>query len=183
MRLFDAVPALLVVPSPRLLGKSSQGSARTTHHLRLVPFWNRRPRCGADHGGNDVPRTSPPLGLRCAEPSHFILSAGDGPYFRGAAGPYAPWPGSVAAEAGERLDRPAGRGAIRLPDQRPARGGQVSPSSQPPRDDDMLRLRPFDILKRTIGGSVVTAASAALARPKRFERVTLAFGGQDSTKK
>jgi hypothetical protein len=135
------------------------------------------------NGGNDVPGTSPPLGLRCAEPSHFILSAGDGPYFRGAAGPYAPWPASVAAEAGERLDRPAGRGAIRLPDQRPARGGQVSPSSQPPRDDDMLRLRPFDILKRTIGGSVVTAASAALARPKRFERVTLAFGGQDSTKK
>jgi hypothetical protein len=40
----------------------------------------------------------------------------------------------------------------------------------------MLRLRLFDILKRTIGGSVVTAASAALAHPTRFERVAF-FGG------
>jgi hypothetical protein len=43
----------------------------------------------------------------------------------------------------------------------------VSPSSQPPREGDLLRLRLFDILKRTIGGSVVTAASAALARHGR----------------
>ncbi len=69
---------------------------------------------GGDHGGNDVPGTGPPLGLRCAEPPHFILSAGDGPYFRSPAGPHAPWPSSVAAEAGERLDGPAGRGVIPL---------------------------------------------------------------------
>ena len=49
-----------------------------------------------------------------AAPPHFVLSAGDDPYLRRPARPYAPWPRSVAAEAEERLDGPAGRGVIRL---------------------------------------------------------------------
>ena len=61
--------------------------------LRLVLIWNRRPRRGGGHGGDDVPGTSPPLGLRCTGSSHFILSAGDDPYFRGSAGSHAPRPG------------------------------------------------------------------------------------------
>src|SRR5258706_5135521 len=92
----------------------AKGARRSEGGLRLVPFWNRRPRRGGDHGGNDVPGTGPPLGIRCAEPPHFILSAGDGPYFRSPAGPHAPWPSSVAAEAGGRPRGPAGPGRIPL---------------------------------------------------------------------
>jgi hypothetical protein len=54
----------------------------------------------------------------------------------------------------------------------------VSPSSQPPREGDLLRLRLFDIFKRAIGGSVVTAASAALAHPTRFERMAFGVGAR-----
>ena len=53
-----------------------------------------------------------PNGLLSAEPSHFVLSAGDGPDFRRPAGPHAAWPRSVAAEAGELLDGSAGRGVM-----------------------------------------------------------------------
>src|SRR6185312_8448660 len=90
----------------------AKGARRPEGGLWLVPFWHRRPRRGGDHGGNDVPGTSPPLGLRCAEPPDFILSAGDGPDLRRSAGPHAARPRSFAAEAEQRPDRPAGRGVM-----------------------------------------------------------------------
>ena len=58
-------------------------------------------------GAMTSPGTSPSLGLRCAEPPDFILSAGDGPNLRCSAGPDAAWPRSVAADGG-RAPRQAG---------------------------------------------------------------------------
>src|SRR5712692_3892598 len=90
----------------------AKGGWRSQSGLRLVPFWNRRPRRGDYDGGNDLSRAGAPLCLRGAEPPHLILSAGYGSHLRRHAGPAASWPSSVAAGAGDRLDRPSGRGVM-----------------------------------------------------------------------
>ena len=104
---------------------------RPQRGLRLVPFRNRRSGRGDYNGGNDVSWAGASLGLRGAEPPHLILSAGDDPHFRSPAGPDAPRPSSVAAEAGERLDGPDGRGVIPLARSTTDEGGQVPPSFTP----------------------------------------------------
>src|SRR6266566_3606724 len=87
---------------------------RSQSGLHLVPFWYRRPRRGAYDGGNDLSGAGASPCPRGAERPHFILSTGDGPHLRRPAGLDAPWPRSVAVEAQDRLDRPAGRGVMPL---------------------------------------------------------------------
>ncbi len=87
---------------------------RSQSGLPLVPFWHRRPCRGDRDGRIDLSRPAAPPCPRRAEHSHHILSAGNDTHLRCPAGPDAPWPRSVAAAVGDRLERPTGRGVMPL---------------------------------------------------------------------
>ena len=85
-----------------------KGGCRPQSGLRLVHFWNRRPRRGGYDGGNDLSGAAASPCSGGAEPPPFILSAGHDSHLRRPAGTDAPWPRSVATAAGNRPDWPAG---------------------------------------------------------------------------